>query len=801
MILSYNRLKQLGINLDVETLSQKMFQLGHEVEEVIDKNIENLVIGQVIEIKKHPAADRLNIAQVNIGKEVLQIVCGAPNIAKNQLVIVALVGAKIGDLTISPVKLKGVESNGMICSLAELGYAKDKLIEADYNGIHEIKEQVNIGDNPMEVLGLGDKLLDIFLTANRGDCQSYQGIYNDLAALLNYENFLDNKLEKFNLSTNKVNYQMSITNPYTLQVDEKYTQGFSHYYLKDVQVQNSNWETKLYLLKQGIKAQNSLTDISNQVLIEMGIPSHIYDADKIKGGLNLCLLTKEEIFIGLDEKELTLPKGTLVIKDEEKIVSLAGVMGSNATKITNETKNILLEVAHFNPKQIFNSSKIIGKKTEAAIRYEKDIDNTMLENVANLIINKINKLNPKVQISNEIMQNYQAIENEFINLKYQTVNKILGIEITKQEVINILQVLDFVVKENDDYLQAKAPTYRKDQAIENDLIEEIIRIYNIDNIEIEDYVTSFTPLKPIITNNTNKFLKSVESMLLKQNLNQVITYSLVNEIEQAQFGQELTNSVKLMSALSKEHEYYRKSLIPSLIKIIKENYAYQEKTNNIFEIAQTYELIDNKVNEDTKLAITISGAYQNYHLGAKRIYDFYDLKGILEQLIQQLNLSLELKNLEVNIKELNPYASAQIMVEGEAIGIIGEVVFDYYKKMTNKIYTLEISLTKLQTLVNDLQAKKYQKISLTPKIQRDLTLQVKQEVNYEEILSTIKEIKYLKAIELVDIYQGEQVTKGEKNLTIRINFQDNNNTLQNKVIDEQMQKIIELLKKENYKII
>ncbi len=797
MLFSVNRLKELGINLDIKTLSSYLFQLGHEVEEIEDKNIDNLVIGEVLKVVKHPNADKLNICDVNVGTQTLQIVCGASNIKEGLKVIVALEGAKIGDIIIAPVKLKGVESNGMICSLAELGYSKDKLSSKDYEGIHEIYQDVKVGDNPMEVLNLSDKILDVFLTANRGDCQSYKGIYNDLISLINYNN--ENKnLKKYKLGNEEFLKRINIENNFKLEVDENECDFFSMQYIKNIDVLDSLWKDKVYLLKQGVKAQNSITDISNKTLVETGIPSHVYDADKIQGGLKVCLLDKQETFVGLDEKEINLAKGTLVIKDDVKIVAIAGVMGSYETKITKDTKNVLVEVASFNSKSVFNSSKQIGKKTDAALRYEKGIDINVISDVNKMIVNEIIKISSDCEISDVIEFSKKENKNVCIELEYNTVKKVLGIEVLKDSIISILTNLDFILEDKGEFLIAKAPSYRKDMEIENDLIEEIIRVYNIDNIDIDGNMSTFLTTNKVIKDTKNNFIKIVEKNLLKQGLNQLITYSLINEKQSKEFGKDISLAVELMSPLSNEHRYYRQSLLPSLIDVVKNNYSYQEKFNTSFEIAQTYEN-KGELKEDTKLAIVMSGECENYYLGQKRKYDFYDIKAKLENLLGELNLSFELKK-EENIDQLNPYACAKILVDEKEIGIMGEVVFDYYKKMTEKIYVLELSINKLKEIKESKKQSKYESISFLPSINRDLTIEVNRSEEFKDIKDIFENIKFLKNYTLMDIYEGEHISDDKKSITFRVKFMDKKETLTNEIIDKEVSKIFENCDNKGYVI-
>lgn len=797
MLLSYNELEKLNIKIPLKDLENSFFQLGHEVEEVIQLNIDKMVIGEVLEVKKHENADKLSVCKVNVGSEILQIVCGAKNVRDGLKVIVALNGANIGGHEIKPVKLKGEQSNGMLCSLEELGFDKKYLDPKDYEGIYEVQENIEVGKDAFEALNLKDSMLDIFLTANRGDCQSYRGLYNDIASLLNYNNKNDD-LPKYNTEV-EATYEETITNKYEAQIKEG-SEYFSLKLVENIEVQNSKWDDKVFLLKHQIKSQNNITDISNKMLLKYGIPSHIYDADKIEGNLKIEKLTKEENFIGLDEKEITLPINTLVIKDDVKIVCIAGVIGSNATKVTNETKNILVEVAHFDYRSVFLSSKAIGKKTDAALRYEKQIDKTIINNVLTNICNEIKEYCPNSKFSNTNYTGEIVEERNTVTLKYDNIKQILGIEVNVEDVKRILTNLEFTIqKETNDSIDLIYPAYRKDIEIENDLIEEIIRIYNIDNIKTDNNIVSFSNIEKIIPNNTYGILRNIENILLKENLNQIVSYSLVSEKLASQFLGNLSEAVKLMHPISKEHSVYRQSLIPSLIKVAKENYSYQEKSSAFFEIAKTYSIKEDNLEELNKLSILLTGDYENNYLGAKRKYNFFDLKQKIENLFNTLKLNYKFEKSN-EVAELNKYASANIYINDTKIGFIGEVVFDYDKKIKETIYVLEIELDYIIKILESTNIKKYEKISFLPKIERDLTLEVAEATPYEEVLEIFENIQNLKNILLVDIYKGEPIEKGNKSITLRLTFQNEKETLLKEQIEEEINKIIKRTKERNYKI-
>ncbi len=796
MQISQNELKQLNVNLELDTLEKNLFQLGHEVEVVTPLELKNVVIGKIVEITKHPNADSLNICNVDVGDETLQIICGAPNVELNKNVIVAKVGAKLGEIEIEKAEIKGVESNGMLCSLEEIGFDKVVLTKEDIEGIHVFDGSYTLGENAFEQLNIKDNLLDLFITANRGDCQSYRGIYNDLSALINY-NEKNHNLDPYNIP-GSVDFEESILNEVSVNIKEG-TPFFSHRILKNIDVENSSWERKLFLLKHDLKSQNEITDISNEVLLKYGIPSHIYDADKIVGNIVIEFLKEEEKFIGLDEKEIILPVGSLVIKDEQKIICLAGVMGSYETRVTSETKDILIEVAAFEPSAIFKNTKAYGKKSEAAFRFEKGIDLTITSQIMNAITNEIANVNDNVQISSVKSAGSNEVSQVIVTLKYENVRKILGIEVPKEDVQVILNNLQFEVNLSGDDFVVKVPSFRKDIEGENDLIEEIIRVYNINNIQVDDQIISFSNLDKIIKNQDYKLTRNIEEKLQKLKLNQVITYSLISEGKADKFLLNPHEYVKLMHPLSNEHSTYRQSIIPSLIQVAKENYAYQESFTSIFEIANTYYLNDSKIIEEQKLAILLSGDFEKYHLGAQRTYDFYDVKEKVEQLLVHLGLDYTFEKSD-DIKELNPYAQAKIIISKEVIGYIGEVVFDYDKKIKNKLYVAEINISLLKKFLSEIEHKKYEDISFMPKITRDITVEVPEQTKYSEIVDHINSAVHLIDVILINVYAGEQIKERHKSITLRLVYQHPNRTLTSEEIDEQMNKIFKALEQQNYTI-
>ncbi|MBL0701585.1 MAG: phenylalanine--tRNA ligase subunit beta, partial [Spiroplasma sp.] len=621
MLVSQNEMKKNGIDLSVVELENKFMQLGHEVEGVTSFENDKLIVGYVETCENHPNADKLNVAKVNLGKEVVQIVCGASNICAGIFVIVAINGCKLDGIKIKKVELKGIESNGMICSLAEIGL-KDKVVTIeDKEGIFIFDFSVNPGDNALEALGLKDNILELSLTANRGDCLSYVGLVRDISALVKSKN-------KYSFE----NVDATINNTFTTKLSDESSTLLSSMLVENIVITPSPSWLKIWLAKIDIKSQNLIVDLASYVMFTLGTPIHTYDAAKISGGIKVINLDKSTKFIGLDELEYNLKPGNLVIEDDEKIVSLASVLGSNQTKVTNDTTNILIEIGIFNPVSVRKTATVIGKKTDASIRGEKNIDHHQIENAYNLFCTLLKESNASAKFSNVITKSNEVLVNS-INHKFSDVNKIVGIEIPKKEIISNLEKLQFlIIDESDEHLIIQVPSWRFDIKNNHDLIEEVIRIYSMEKIETKEVMSSILVRDKIIKNPRIKLEREMEASLINLGLNQIMTYSLVSEEELVAFGGDLDIAVELMMPLSSEHQYYRQSLLPSALKIAKYNLDRQQKTVNICEIGNCYTVENNIIKEEYFVAGVLAGVKtQNYNEDSTE-YNFYDAKYVVESL-------------------------------------------------------------------------------------------------------------------------------------------------------------------------
>jgi phenylalanyl-tRNA synthetase beta chain len=781
MLLSQKELKNYGIDLEINQLEKGLIQLGHEVEGYESFENEYLVVGRTITCEKHPEADKLNVVTVDIGTEVLQIVCGAPNIGVDQFVIVAKIGCTIGEIKIKKAKLRGVESNGMICSLAELGINDKALTEEDINGIYNFANDQELGINALVALGLEDNVLDVSLTANRGDCLSYVGIARDLSALKN---------QRYEYANNQFN--SSIDNNITATIGDENSKILSTMLINNIEVTKTPEWLKIWLAKHEIKTQNNIVDIANYVMFSIGLPIHTYDADKVSGNLSSVVDDARFVgteFVALDGNKYTIKEDSLVIIDNEKVISLASVMGSEATKITSTTKNILIEIGVFDPVLVRKTAaKLLNKKTDASIRGEKNVDHNQVNNAYNLLVELITNLLPDASVSN-INQDNKEIETHNITLKLKDVKNILGITIENKRIVEILNNLHFnTINLDDEKIEVMIPSHRFDVANDHDLIEEVIRVHNIDNISVSSSMSSFISTEKIIKNKKVKIERFLEQVVLSLGLNQVITYSLVSSDELQQFGGNLDNAVELMMPLSNQHQYYRQSLVPSLMNVAKYNFDRQQKTSNIFEIANTYTFDNNEINEKYFLSGLVAGVKQNHYENGFVDYDFYDLKYVVESILTKIGIDFSIVKTTNEIQELNKYGHADIIVDNKVIGFIGAKHPNYYKKIKPNVYVFELDLTLLETYMN--HEITYVKVSNNPIVERDITILAPIDTEYEIISSIFNKIKYLDSFSCSYIYSGEKIKQGYKAVTFKVAFTDHENTLEGHQVDESIELII-----------
>lgn len=807
MILSLNFLRDyidLDKNIDVKELAEKMTSLGNEYD--FAGNLlggDKLVIGEVLECENHPDSDHLHVCKVNVGNDVLQIVCGAKNVRKGLKVIVALVGCKLPEVEIKKSTIRGIESCGMLCSMLELGLDLKFVDEIDKVGIHELPIDAPVGENPIEYMGFDDKIIDFELTANRGDLLSILGMAYEVSAIYGGKVKLPDI--SFVESGNDINDSLKVN------VNTDNCKLFLARRVNNVKIGESSKYIKERLIASGIRPINNVVDISNYVMLELGQPLHFYDADKIKNVLEVRMADNNEKIITLDNVERILSEDDIVISDGSKAIGIAGVMGGIDTEVTENTKNIIVEAAIFdNVKVRKTSNKIL--RSEASNRFEKGLD----PNRTYMAINRACSLLEKVAFGNvnTSMVVFDKIDksDKVINISVSNINNILGCVIRESEIISIFEKLGFSVKvigkdgskleddklvdydiddsilnEQNDILSVIVPTRRIDISIKEDLIEEIGRIYGVDNIK------SRIKKMSIKSGSFDKTQRQIRNKLVDLGFNETLTYCLVSEDEANMFNSEDSHeSISVLTPIVIDRKSLRKSIVTSLLKVYKYNESYGILDISLFEIGKSfYKRAENDFVEETKLGVLMSG---NYILGLKQIpVDFYVIKGVAEQVLDFLGFANRYSFVVDNgiSCELHPGKSALISVNNDVVGFIGRV---HPSICNDEVYVLEINLDKLfQKKVGKMQYKEYSKFL---GVKKDIAVVVNKDIEANDLQRTIKSAggKLLKDSIVFDVYTGNGIDDSKKSIAFKLEIGSDKETLTTEQINEVLNKVIEKLK-------
>ena len=776
MKLSKNFVKDyIDIDVDIKTLAEDMTRVGNEYDSA-GKLIEatNLTIGEVLECEMHPDSDHLHICKVNVGNEVLQIVCGAPNVRKGLKVIVALDGAVLpGDFKIKKSMKRGVESNGMICSLAELGLDSKFLKPEDKEGIHELPQNAPVGEDPIKFMGMNDEIADFELTANRGDLLSILGMAYELGAIY------DKKVKDVDLTHNESGEDLN--NSFKLAINTDNCKLFLAKKVENVEIKESPDFIKNRLIASGIRPINNVVDISNYVMLELGQPLHFYDADKLNGMLEVRMAENKEKLITLDNIERILTSNDIVISDGKEAIGLAGVMGGLDTEVTQNTKNVIIETAIFDSVKVrVTSNKIL--RSEASNRFEKGLD----PNRTYMAVERAAKLLEEYAggkvVTGTVKYDTTDVKPKTIEITFKNITDVLGFKISNEDILDVFRKLGFESKVEGEKILVTVPTRRLDISIKEDLIEEVGRIYGLDNIGGK------LPTVPMKQGSVDLTTREIRNKMISLGLNETLSYVLVREDEANMFTTDTFEKVKLLDPITEERSTLRYSVLASLFKIYEYNKARTEKDVAIFEIGKGF-YKKQEYGEDTKLSALMSGKYY-LGLDSKKQVDFYVIKGVAEELLDYLGYSgrysfVEPKNLP---KELHPGQSAEISVNNDIVGIIGKIHPSIEKE---DVYVLEINLDKL--LAKKTGRMKFKEISKYPEINKDLAILVDKTISSEEIAKTIKKAAgaLLTKIEIFDVYQGKNIENNKRSIAYSLTFGTNDRTLTDEEINNIMEKIIE----------
>lgn len=781
MKLSTNFVKDyVDIDVDLKTLAEDMTGVGNEydsAEKLI--NATNLVVGEVIECEMHPDSDHLHVCKVNVGNEVLQIVCGAPNVRKGLKVIVALVGAELPeDFKIKAGKIRGVESNGMLCSIAELGLDSKFLKPEDKEGIHELPETAVPGEDPIKLMGMDDGVIDFELTANRGDLLSILGMAYEIGAIY------DKKVKDIDLSYNQSNED--INNSFKVNVKTDNCSIFLAKRVENVVIKESPTFIKNRLIASGIRPINNVVDISNYVMLEVGQPLHYYDADTLNGCLEVRMAEENEKLTTLDDVERTLSSEDIVISDGKKAIGLAGVMGGLETEITENTKNIMIESAIFDNVKIRKTSKEI-LRSEASNRFEKGLDPNRTYMAIERSCHLLEKYADAKIVGGLVKYDTTSLEDTKIGVSLEKVNRVLGTTISKEDVLNVFRKLAFETEANGDKITVSVPKRRIDISIEEDLIEEVGRIYGVNNIEGK------LPSLSLKQGSYNKTLRNIRNKMIDLGLNETLSYILVNDKEATKYTTDNVETVKLLDPMTEERNTLRYSMIPSLVKIYEYNKARSQKDVSIFEIGKGFYKKDEQYGENLKLCALMTG--ERYLSVKSKQVDFYDIKGVAEELLDYLGYggrySFVVKD-ELP-KEFHPYQTAQISVNNDIVGIIGKLHPNCTK---DNVYVLEINLDKL--LEKKTGKMKYKEISKFPSVKKDLAVVIDKDITSEEIAKQIKKLagNLLLGSKIFDVYTGENIEESKKSIAYSLEFGATDRTLTDDEINAILEKIIAGLEKQ-----
>ena len=781
MKLSTNFVKDyVDIDVDLKTLAEDMTGVGNEYDSAQKLiNATNLVVGEFIECEMHPDSDHLHVCKVNVGNEILQIVCGAPNVRKGLKVIVALVGAELpGDFKIKAGKIRGVESNGMLCSIAELGLDSKFLKPEDKEGIHELPETAVPGEDPIKLMGMDDGVIDFELTANRGDLLSILGMAYEIGAIY------DKKVKDIDLSYNQSNED--INNSFKVNVKTDNCSIFLAKRVENVVIKESPTFIKNRLIASGIRPINNVVDISNYVMLEVGQPLHYYDADTLNGCLEVRMAEENEKLTTLDNVERTLSSEDIVISDGKKAIGLAGVMGGAETEITENTKNIMIESAIFDNVKIRKTSKEI-LRSEASNRFEKGLDPNRTYMAIERSCHLLEKYADAKIVGGLVKYDEASLEDTKIDVSLEKVNRVLGTTISKEDVLDVFRKLAFETEVNGDKITVSVPKRRIDISIEEDLIEEVGRIYGVNNIEGK------LPSLPLKQGSYNKTLRNIRNKMIDLGLNETLSYILVNDKEATKYTTDNVEIVKLLDPMTEERNTLRYSMIPSLVKIYEYNKARNQKDVSIFEIGKGFYKKDEQYGENLKLCVLMTG--ERYLSVKSKQVDFYDIKGVAEELLDYLGYggrySFVIKD-ELP-KEFHPYQTAQISVNNDIVGIIGKLHPNCTK---DNVYVLEINLDKL--LEKKTGKMKYKEISKFPSVKKDLAVVIDKDITSEEIAKQIKKLagNLLLGSKIFDVYTGENIEENKKSIAYSLEFGAADRTLTDDEINAILEKIIAGLEKQ-----
>ena len=775
MQFSYNWLKtQADPNLSADEFAHLLTMSGLEVEEA-DKaapEFSGVVVAEVKSVEKHPDADRLNITQVDAGTgELIQIVCGAPNVKAGIKVPCALPGAVLpGNFKIKPTKMRGQVSNGMLCSTNELGLPDDGV-----DGLHILPADAPVGQNIRDYLDLDDTVFTLKITPNRTDCLSIKGLAREVAALTACEN------REPVIQT--VPVQSSKTQP--VRIDAPADCGrFLSRVIENVNAQapSPDW-MKQRLARSGIRSISALVDIGNYVMLELGQPMHVFDADKLTGSIIVRRAQNGETLACLNEKNVCLSENTLVIADEAGALSMAGLMGGEASAVSDSTKNIVLEAAWFVPEIIAGKARQYGFGSDSSFRFERGVDfklqSDAIERASELILDICGGQAGAVI---EALGDLPA--HKTVAVRTTRVEKLLGVAVDEARIEKILAALGLQPQKTADGFAVTSPSFRYDIEIEADLIEEIARVYGYENIP-DDYTSGQLAMLKLPETRRARF--AVYQQMAARGYQEVVSYAFVDEQWERDFAAN-QNPIRLQNPLAAQYSVMRSTLIGGLVEILQNNLNRKQNRVRVFEIARVFaKQADGSFQQNERVGGLVYGSADPEHWGEKsRAADFYDVKGDVEDLLAGKDITF----VKAEHPALHPGRTAHIVSDGRVVGFIGELHPQWLQKYDLPQAPLlfeidmDVVLGKAKTV--------YQQVSKFQPARRDLAFVLPESISHDDLLNALKSVKdkLIQDISVFDVYRGTGLSEGMKSMAVKVVLQDSEATLTDEVLEASMARLV-----------
>ncbi|GGH99687.1 phenylalanine--tRNA ligase subunit beta [Mammaliicoccus vitulinus] len=784
----------IKVDADIDALAEKITRSGIEVDSIkkYGQDIKKLVVGHVVSKEKHPEADKLNICKVDVGEEEpVQIVCGAPNVDVDQYVIVVRVGGRLpGGVKIKRAKLRGEVSEGMICSLQEIGLDANVMPKKYADGIYVFSNEPTPGSDALEALLLNDEVMDFDLTPNRADCLSMLGAAHEVSAL--YGNEIKYPNTDLTEAPEKATQEISVA-----VQNEEAIPYYAARVVKNVTIAPSPTWLQSRLMKAGIRPINNVVDISNYILLEYGQPLHMFDQDHIGSEQIVARYAQEnEKITTLDGVERELLASDVVITNGSEPIAIAGVMGGDFSEVTDKTQNVVIESAIFNATNVRQTSRRLGLRSEASSRFEKGIASERVIDALNRAAFLLQDIAGGTVLSEVVSDGTLPETSKTIEISTHDVNQLIGFELSTEEINVIFNRLGFATNVSEDSFEVNVPSRRNDISIKADLIEEVARIYGYD--QLPSTLPNFeSTTAGYLTDNQLKTRK-VKEILEGAGLDQAITYSLVHKDVAKDYALEEQEVVELMMPMSEDQAVLRQSLLPRLIDATRYNVARKNKNVALYELGRVF--YSNGENQLPTEVEFLSGILTGQYTGNKwqqkdEPVDFFLVKGIVERIAEQLNVSFTFEAAKLDL--LHPGRTAYVKLNDEVVGLIGELHPKVEKENDlDRTYVFELNFTKvLEQPVGKIE---YEAIPRFPGVSRDIALVVNTEVTASTLISTINEngADILNHAEVFDVYEGEHMEEGKKSVAIRIDYLDVTETLTEEKVSSVHNQILEALEQQ-----